>query len=595
MKKFFTLTLALMATISLWAANPNLSFGTTEITTTTFLKTYETEGITISSDKSYSSGMVAINSTPSNYQSNYLQVSATLAIDSIHVLISGNGSNKKIQAPMFGWATTANSNDADTYDLPAEQTTSANGYAYAKWFKYNLTGASVKCARIYRSTKNVSSANPEYTGSSTALGSGQTIQIFGMKIWLHPSVFHTVTINPDEGSYASVPTGWTFNDNVYTKSVAQGSFSVPEGLAKSNYDLIGWKDNHGNTITMPFTLDKDTTLVAQWQAHEISHDATLSALAVNGVNITLEEGDYEYNVEIPWAASVAATYTTNDANATAVPDYTQANKVIVTVTAEDKTSQQIYTVNYTLKDAKKDLLEAKFSNGAKGFITNGLIRVPYIAGSDAPTFVSARFWNADGEPTAVVEEGKLKVTGADGKDSLYNIEAVAITPASVTYDTQITFDSTETYIFSSYGWTAERGWKFAKDVEEANNKRISDGRSRIYIALPKAASVELTSGGGGDRPVKIYVNGVEDSHTKLAKKDNSITVELSSTTANLLAIESNGSNGDGGITKISVATPISTALDNTEDEVKAVKYFKDGQLFIEKNGHVYNVFGACIK
>jgi len=38
-----------------------------------------------------------------------------------------------------------------------------------------------------------------------------------------------------------------------------------------------------------------------------------------------------------------------------------------------------------------------------------------------------------------------------------------------------------------------------------------------------------------------------------------------------------------------------TALDNTEDEVKAVKVLRDGQLFIEKNGHVYNVFGACIK
>ena len=38
-----------------------------------------------------------------------------------------------------------------------------------------------------------------------------------------------------------------------------------------------------------------------------------------------------------------------------------------------------------------------------------------------------------------------------------------------------------------------------------------------------------------------------------------------------------------------------TALDNTEDDVKAVKFFKDGQLFIEKNGHVYNVFGTCIK
>lgn len=42
-------------------------------------------------------------------------------------------------------------------------------------------------------------------------------------------------------------------------------------------------------------------------------------------------------------------------------------------------------------------------------------------------------------------------------------------------------------------------------------------------------------------------------------------------------------------------TPTPTAIDNTEDEVKAVKVLRDGQIFIEKNGHVYNVFGACIK
>lgn len=38
-----------------------------------------------------------------------------------------------------------------------------------------------------------------------------------------------------------------------------------------------------------------------------------------------------------------------------------------------------------------------------------------------------------------------------------------------------------------------------------------------------------------------------------------------------------------------------TALDNTDASVKAVKVLRDGQIFIEKNGHVYNVFGACVK
>ena len=201
--KLFTLLAVLIFGISnVWAADPTLSFGTTSVTTSTFLKEYSTEGITISSDRSYSSNCVELGSTPSSYTSYYLQVlSASAAIDSIHVLMSGNGSNKNLRSPMFGWATEANSATADTYSFPAAQTTTGNGYTYAKWFKFDLTGASVKCARLFRSSKNVSSKTPEYTGSSTALGNGQTIKIYGMKIWLHPAAKTDPTITFNDGAY----------------------------------------------------------------------------------------------------------------------------------------------------------------------------------------------------------------------------------------------------------------------------------------------------------------------------------------------------------------------------------------------------------
>ena len=43
-----------------------------------------------------------------------------------------------------------------------------------------------------------------------------------------------------------------------------------------------------------------------------------------------------------------------------------------------------------------------------------------------------------------------------------------------------------------------------------------------------------------------------------------------------------------------VPTP-PTAIENQESKIENRKFIKDGQLFIEKNGHVYNVFGTCIK
>ena len=38
-----------------------------------------------------------------------------------------------------------------------------------------------------------------------------------------------------------------------------------------------------------------------------------------------------------------------------------------------------------------------------------------------------------------------------------------------------------------------------------------------------------------------------------------------------------------------------TALDNTHDEVKAIKRIENGQLVIEKNGKLYNALGQEIR
>ncbi len=51
----------------------------------------------------------------------------------------------------------------------------------------------------------------------------------------------------------------------------------------------------------------------------------------------------------------------------------------------------------------------------------------------------------------------------------------------------------------------------------------------------------------------------------------------------------------GRIYKIVFTKSEATALDNAEANVKAVKVLRNGQLFIEKNGHVYNVLGGCVK
>ena len=185
LKKSLFFTIGCLLASVVWAVEPTLSINESSQGSTSYLKAYTTEGITLSSSASFSSGAVQLGNTPNAYDQHYIEVlAANNTIDSVSFLISGNGSNKSIQAPVFGWAQTATSNTADTYRILDAVTVTANSYSAAKWFTYKFNGSNVKCVRIYRSTKNISSVNPAYTGTSTALSSGQTIKVYGLKIWL---------------------------------------------------------------------------------------------------------------------------------------------------------------------------------------------------------------------------------------------------------------------------------------------------------------------------------------------------------------------------------------------------------------------------
>jgi len=191
-----------------------LSIGATAVTTSTFLGEYSAEGITISSTSSWSDGYVALGTTPSAYDTDYLQIAANKKIESVQFLISGNGNNKSIQAPVFGWASTPSSNTADTYRILDAYSVAKKGYANAHWFEYDFSDSDVKYLRIYRSTKHVSSTSPEYTGGSSALGSGQTIQIYGIKIWLLDAREPLTISFAGEGGATSVTEEGTLNTSL---------------------------------------------------------------------------------------------------------------------------------------------------------------------------------------------------------------------------------------------------------------------------------------------------------------------------------------------------------------------------------------------
>lgn len=333
-------------------------------------------------------------------------------------------------------------------------------------------------------------------------------------------------------------------------------------------------------------------------AQKQSEDATLSALTINGKGVSGFKADslnYAYEVAYKGETPVVAA-TANDETATLAITQIEAFPGTATVVVTAQAGNTLtYTIDFTIATAPKILTEVVFSNGAKGAALDGVVRVPYLAGQEVPTIAS--FTTNEGAIGVKAEDGNtITVTGEDATTLVYTIEAVELAPAALVTE-EVTFNGEETYVFDPYGFDASKGWKFAKKTEDESNRRVSEGRTRIYMALPAAKEVILTSGSGGARGIKLYVNGVENTEvTSTAKSDETITIALDSKNANFLAIESNQTKGDGGFTRMQlVPAGTETALGKAAVAEKVQKMMVNGQLVIVKDGVMYNALGTVVK
>ncbi len=350
------------------------------------------------------------------------------------------------------------------------------------------------------------------------------------------------------------------------------------------------------TIVAEDGVTEKTITVNVAKSATLSNDWKLSALSIDGYTLdpAFDPEINLYTITKPYGAAnpeeSAVHATPRHPGATIQSIVINEASIVITVLAEDGETSNGYAIDILEAAAKKDLLEVSFSNGVHGFIKDGNIQVPYLAGEAEPTFAGVKFWNPDGEPTAAIEEGQLVVTGIDDKKATYTLEFIPITPMEYSEE-EVVFSEVPSYIFSVYGFDADKGVKFSKDVEESANRRISEGKDRIYLALPAAGKVILTSGTGAERPVTITVNGVASSVTKTAKKNEAIEIALSIEGNNFVAIESNGNNGDAGFIKLQLSQDKPQAIDYTTDGVKAVKFIQNGQIFILRGEKIYTITG----
>ena len=433
MKKLLSLlTILIVAITSSWAADdPTLAIGTTAQTTSTFLGVYSTEGITLSSSASYSSGAVQLGNTPSSYDDHYFEVlSSKGQIEKVSFLISGNGSNKSIQAPVFGWATTASSNTADTYRILDAVTVTANSYAAAQWFDYDLSTSDVKCIRIYRTTKYISSEDPAYTGSSTALGSGQTIKIYGIKVWLKAQG-PTITTQPEGASYVS---GATMDALTVEATASAGTLTYQwyscDDADKTNPEAI---DGATSASYTPSAAGYYYVKITDSNGSVDSDVAQITVSAAEAPTISVSG--------TPAEAVKVGTEVTLTATATGVPTptitwYNGSDEAVATVEG----TELAYTVPTTT--AGTYTFYAKASNGVGDDATSAVQTVVVKEQVATPTFTpnGAFFEGSQEVAIASATDGATIQYSTDNGESWNNYTAAFTVTATTTVKAKATKD-----------------------------------------------------------------------------------------------------------------------------------------------------------
>lgn len=286
-----------------------------------------------------------------------------------------------------------------------------------------------------------------------------------------------------------------------------------------------------------------------------SSEKQLLTLSVGGFSAVINEEEKTVTLDVADPTTIDWTAAKTTQSPLAIVSIDGETKV-VTVTAEDGTTQE-YTIAVS---ALKDLYQVVFSNGFDAFIVGDTVKVYYMQGTEVPTVASVKYAEGVAEGTTNnVVEGKIVVTGTDASTKEYMIKATEVAPYTTLGD--VVFDGKETYVASGYGWDDTKKWKFSKDVEETTNKRISEGKNRLYFFVGPATQITFTESNTSTRAVKIFVNGNEFTDVTELKKGGTVTITgLKWNENNMIAIVSNKTSGDGGVGAMKLEKIIETKI-----------------------------------
>ena len=613
MKKIFTLAATVLASFSLWAVEPN--YGSYDWGADDFATVFANhDGIVLSSDASAWKGnfsgiqyvalgggtdMSAASPTP------YFGITADAPIDSIEVFWAPNGTNNTSVA-WAGWEEASQLLNQTVVAMGKTETYAASkSYEAAIWQKIDLSGYNFKAVMLARQIKKAIINDKQQSN----LGDNQTVNILGIRVWVRETkeVDHVdvtlggVAVNGEALSDTQMATLYgalTLNLTAEYVEAPTVTFTVQTDTYYVGEETPSTKSENIDVVT---ALNHD----GKWQAQQTVGEQTYTITAVKPATATVtymdgatvlgeeivkvgELSTKHANFETKPLAEFQGWYT--DAELTSEADLTaavNADKILygkfVKAYAQSLNIEQLVVTNgksYGIKDAltaagyEYSNLDALDSlNNEKGAARNE----PYL-GLKIKTqggFIACNV--ATGSTIRVkfgyVENNVLAIAGND---------TLTLTPANKTLDVLEFTAEADTYVKIQ---TTSGKTVVIKQimVDEA----ITDVMYKITYAEAEHGTVSGWTIAFPNEEVKLSFT-LDEGYTVASCFANDVEI---------VGIPNVGEFFTMPAEAVTVTATFSTAtaIENTAADAKVAKRVINGQLFIEKNGVVYNAQGAIVK
>ena len=619
MRKIFTLAAAVMASFSLWAAAPDFesfNWGADDFATVFA----DHDGIVISSDASAWKGnfsgiqyvalgggtdMSASSPTP------YFGVTAAAGIDSVEIYWCPNGGDATNLA-WIAWDDAANFKQQQVnYKGEGPEYTGSKSIDDAIWQKFDFSATDEKAILFGRQLKKVM-----YEGSQYQFGKNKTVNILGVRVWLHETKTIVSTteelINAkvngvalEEGKLNELKYGFqaTLDDNFIT---------APEVTFVKRVEITyDDQSTKVDTVDVDVTAIESTEASGMWQASITLGETTYSLFAgiaeAYTVTYLMIDGDEEIvlGTELVAVGEHPAEYAQYEVRPLCTftgwfdEDYEEVDMTQVVVNEnmsfyadfEKAYAQSIDFEGMVINNGKsynvKSALDAKYYdyktidaldslNNSKGAARNepylGLKikkQGGYIACNVLPgTTLRIKFGYVAETVLAIAGNDTLRLVPTDNKLADLTV------PFAIEKLVKLQTTSDKTVVIKQIMIDQPIAtWMYPITYADAEHGTVSGWT----IALPGEEVKVSHAAAEGYRTYSLTYNGVA-----LHDDENKGYVTFTMP-AEAVAVEAE------------FLQEFPTAIENTEAEVKAVKVIRDGKLFIEKNGVLYDAQGVVVK